>query len=300
MVFGTVRIAVAQGTLLLGGGRDPSETSLSVVLVVNFAVHCHLVFCRYSDFRLGKYWHRHRRPRPVEYSTDPEFHLRQQAKGGNDEGNSKAAGSKKKKSQVVVDETKHEEADAIEDVREEDEVAPTTAANVAKLEAQTASVLPHLLDNRPLSPVSTASSASEPPLVEQVRMNGGSSGYNSNPSTPAKTTREISERPENGVEMSSEIHSTPRSAVATVCPFSSTRFYIGLWTDDRVRFAQPSTAPDWLKRATEHLRAKYPGDEFDVVLRKTKPDKPADWRIRCHDCPMMVLSIVIQVLWTPY
>jgi len=53
---------------------------------------------------------------------------------------------------------------------------------------------------------------------------------------------------------------------------------------------QPSTAPDWLKRATEHLRAKYPGDEFDVVLRKIKPDRPADWRIRCHDCPMMVFQ----------
>lgn len=52
--------------------------------------------------------------------------------------------------------------------------------------------------------------------------------------------------------------------------------------------AQPSTAPDWLKRATENLRAKYPGDEFDVVLRRIKADKPADWRIRCHDCPMMV------------
>ena len=41
---------------------------------------------------------------------------------------------------------------------------------------------------------------------------------------------------------------------------------------------QPSTAPEWLKRATENLHAKYPGDEFDVVLRKIKPDKPADWR----------------------
>lgn len=215
----------------------------------------------------GKYWHRHRRPRPVEYSTDPEFHLRQQAKGGNDEGNSKAPVSKKKKSQVVVDESKYEEADAPEDVREEDEIAPTTVANVAKLEAQTSSALPHPLDDRPLSPVSTASSTSEPPLAEQVKMNGGSSGYNSNPSTPAKTTREIPERPENGAEPLSEPPSALRSSGAT-----------------------PSTAPEWLKRATELLRAKYPGDEFDVVLRKIKPDKPADWRIRCHDCPMMVYT----------
>jgi len=167
-----------------------------------------------------------------------------------------------------VDETKYEEVDVAEDVREEeDEVAPTTTANVAKLEAQTASVFPHPLDDRPLSPVSTASSASEPPLVEQVKMNGGSSGYNSNPSTPAKTTHEVSERSENGVETPSETHTASRSVGAT-----------------------PSTAPEWLKRATENLRAKYPGDEFDVVLRKIKPDKPADWRIRCHDCPMMVYT----------
>ena len=42
-----------------------------------------------------------------------------------------------------MDEAKYEEADAPEDPRdEEDEVALTAAANVAKLEAQTASVLP--------------------------------------------------------------------------------------------------------------------------------------------------------------
>ena len=162
-------------------------------------------------------------PGPVEYSTNPEFHLRQQAKGGNDEGNSKAPSSKKKRSQVVVDGAKYEEPDAVEDAREEEEhVAPTTAANVAKLEARTASALPHPLDNRPLSPVSAASSASEPPLVEQVKMNGGSSGFNSNLSTPAKTTCEISERPENGVETPTETHSTPCSTGMTVCTFSRT------------------------------------------------------------------------------
>ena len=226
-MFGIVQIAVAQRTLLLEGERDLLGTSLSAVLVVSLADNYHLVLCCYLQLTTGKYWHRHRRPRPVEYSTDPEFHLRQQAKGGNDEGNSKAVGSKKKKTQVVVDEAKYEEADAVEDTREEeDEVVPTTAANLAKLEAQTASVLPHPLDDRPLSPVSSASSASEPPLVEQVKMNGGSSGYNSNPSTPAKTAREVSERSENGVETPSEIHSASRSAGATVCPFSPTCFYM--------------------------------------------------------------------------
>ena len=231
MVCGIVRIAAARRILLLEEGRDLSETSPSVVLVVSFPGYYHLVL-RHSRFRPGKYWHRHRRPRPIEYSTDPEFHLRQQAKGGNDEGNSKAANSKKKKAQVIVDESKYEEADAVEEVREEeDEIAPTTVANVAKLEAQTASVLPHPLDDRPLSPVSTASSASEPLLVGRVGMNGGSAGFNSNPSTPAKTTREISERPENGAETPSETHSAPRSIGATVCPFSLTRFHAGPRTD---------------------------------------------------------------------
>ena len=94
-------------------------------------------------FCLGTYWHRHRRPRPVKYSTDPKLHLWQQTKGGNDEGNLKAVNSKKQKPQPIVDEVKYEEADAPEDPRdEEDEVALTAAANVAKLKAQTASVLP--------------------------------------------------------------------------------------------------------------------------------------------------------------
>jgi hypothetical protein len=127
---------------------------------------------------------------------------------------------------VVVEESKYEEADAPEDAREEDEVAPTTIANVAKLEAQTASVLPHPLDDRPLSPVSTASSTSEPPLAEQVKMNGGSSGYNSNPPSPAKVTREITERSENGVETPSETLSAPRGSGTTVC---SLRIYIFCW-----------------------------------------------------------------------
>ena len=115
-----------------------------------------------------------------------------------------------------MDESKYEEVDAPEDVREEDEIVPTTVANVAKLEAQTSSALPHPLDDRPLSPVSSASSTSEPPLAEQVKINGGSSGYNSNPSTPAKTTREIPERPENGVETPSEMPSAQRSSGTTV------------------------------------------------------------------------------------
>lgn len=211
----------------------------------------------------GKYWHRHRRPRPVEYSTDPEFHLRQQAKGGNEEGSSKAAVSKKKKAQVVVEELKYEEVEAPEDVREEDEVVPATVANVTKLEAQTDSVLPHPLDDRPLSPVSTASSISEPPLAEQVKINGGSSGYNSNPSTPVKANREILERSENGVDTPS----TPRTPGTTA-----------------------AAAPEWLKRETESLRARYPIDEFDVVLRKSRTENVAEWRIRCHDCPTMVYT----------
>lgn len=154
----------------------------------------------------------------MEYSTDPKFHLGQQAKGGNDEGNSKAPVSKKKKPPVVVDESKYEEADAPEDAREEDEIAPTTVANVAKLEAQTSSDLPHPLGDRPLSPVSTASSTSEPPLAEQVKINGGSSGYNSNHSTPAKTNREMPERSENGIDTPSETPSALRGSGATVRP----------------------------------------------------------------------------------
>lgn len=132
-----------------------------------------------------------------------------------------------------MDESKYEEVDAPEEAREEDEVAPTTVANVAKLEVQTASVLPHPLDDRPLSPVSTASSISETPLAEQVKINGGSTGYNSNPSTPAKSIREIGERSENGIESPSETVSVPRSSGgATVCPFLICLLLWGFWTDE--------------------------------------------------------------------
>lgn len=195
--------------------------------------------------------------------------------------------SKKKKSQAVVDEIKHEEVEVPEDVREEDEVSPTTRDNVAKLEAQT-TALSHPLDDQPLSPVSTASSTSEAPLAEQVKINGGSSGYNSNPSTPAKTTHEIPERSENGAETpSTETPSAPRTLNTAVRFLRiDLRRFIGLTAG--AGFAQPSTAPDWLKREAERLLAKYPGSMIEVVLRKLKPDKPAEWRIRCRDCPPMV------------
>lgn len=219
MVCGIVRIVVAQKILLLGEGEDLSETSLSVVLVVSCSNHRHITLCRRSQFHLGNYWQRHKRPRPVEYSTDPEFHL-----------------------------------------------TPITTANIAKLEAQTASVLPRPLDDdRPWSFVSTASSPSESSIVGLVGVDGGSDCYPSG--TP----------------------SASNSVGAAVCPFSLTQFYVGPWTDDWCIFFQPPIAPEWIKRAMEDLRAKYPGGEFDAISRKTKPEKPDDWRIRCHDCPTMVL-----------
>ncbi|KAF9793334.1 hypothetical protein BJ322DRAFT_997664 [Thelephora terrestris] len=40
----------------------------------------------------------------------------------------------------------------------------------------------------------------------------------------------------------------------------------------------------------EHLRVKYPEDKFDAVLRNVRPEKPAEWRLRCYDCPMMICT----------
>src|SRR6266576_6684182 len=40
---------------------------------------------RLTKVASGKYWHRHRRPRPVEYTPDPDFHsgLRREAELSN-------------------------------------------------------------------------------------------------------------------------------------------------------------------------------------------------------------------------
>lgn len=127
---------------------------------------------------LGKYWHRHRRPRPVQYNSDPQFHLnlRNEESGKtNNKKRGRAANS------VAVD-------GAETPSRQKSELwveVPTRPPNSA--------TIPPSEDDRPVSPVSTASSVSEAPLAQQsLKTNGATQ---STPAAPPRPSTPDSPRP---------------------------------------------------------------------------------------------------------
>lgn len=183
----------------------------------------------YARLRKGKYWHRHRRPRPVEYNSDPDFH---------------------------------------NGVKRESELAKTTAAikkkgGAAALRAQS-STLPHTPaetsepqtpsqsnrevdasarqspapaigpseDDKPLSPVSTASSASEPPLAQRIKVNGASS--HTKHATPGSPTPAPSAAP-------APVTPTPAPTKPDVSPNKPTPTPLAIV--EKTKHTEPASAP---------------------------------------------------------
>ncbi|KAG9313820.1 hypothetical protein JVU11DRAFT_6183 [Chiua virens] len=133
----------------------------------------------------GKFWHRHRRPRPVQYNPDPEYHLnlrneesgktttKKRGRGANSVTADGAETPSRQKSELCVE-------------------VPTRPPNSA--------TIPPSEDDRPVSPVSTASSVSEAPLAQQsLKTNGASQSASGAP----RPTTPDSPRPPDNVNMSS-------------------------------------------------------------------------------------------------
>jgi SWI/SNF-related matrix-associated actin-dependent regulator of chromatin subfamily B protein 1 len=116
----------------------------------------------------GKFWHRHRRPLPVEYNSDPEFHL------GIKRDQELAKTVAKKKGGAAALRAQAAAAQA------EGSVEPTTPRRGGKNDtwvevpsrSSVAPSAPVQDDERAISPISTTSSASEPPLAQRIRSNG--------------------------------------------------------------------------------------------------------------------------------
>ena len=51
-------------------------------------------------------------------------------------------------------------------------------------------------------------------------------------------------------------------------------------------------APTWLVAALRNLQAKYVSDRYEAILRKPsgQAGAPAEWRIKCLDCPGKVYT----------
>jgi len=212
----------------------------------------------------------------VEYNPDPEFHMRK---------DSESKTPAKKKAAALRAQSAAAAATPV-DVS----APPTPAKNVDVDAASRRSPSPMRdEDDRAISPVSTASSASEPPLAQKVKLNGVTHNKPGTPKVSAKgsgkpnTPREKADAPsvkddkklvtpkvkaENGRE-----GSPPASANA---PNSS--------SDASMANVVPQQVPSWLTGALQGMRGKYPDDRFEAILRRTTGNPP-DWRIRCLDCP---------------
>ncbi|KAH9918736.1 uncharacterized protein BXZ73DRAFT_52794 [Epithele typhae] len=144
----------------------------------------------------GKYWHRHRRPRPVTYNSSLEHH---QGIIRAEEQSKSAAKRKRPQASVVEKETVTADDDA-----EMDTPGPSKPKSLAETPSAGADHGDMHLD-RAVSPVSTASSTSESPLAHRVKMNGGGGPHSKSAPPPL---------PENAMELDPPPppQSPPRSA----------------------------------------------------------------------------------------
>lgn len=130
--------------------------------------------------KIGKFWHRHRRPRPVTYNADPDFHSGVKQK--ETEGTKTPAGKRKAAAALRAQST-------AADISEPQTPARSTnggSGDVGGEPSSRNSPTPANNkddDDRAISPVSTASSASEPPLAQKVKMNGNHASTK-RPTTP--------------------------------------------------------------------------------------------------------------------
>ena len=157
----------------------------------------------------GKYWHRHRRPRPVTYNSSLEYHqglLRA-------EEQQKYAAKRKRPVASVVEDVKPQVDDDVEmdtpgpSAKPKSFVAETPSAAVDSATGGDA------LD-RAISPVSTASSASESPLANRFKLNGAAHSK----SAPPATAPEPEPAPEAPRAASPPRASPPRAAPSVPPP----------------------------------------------------------------------------------
>ncbi|KAK7057551.1 hypothetical protein R3P38DRAFT_2841689 [Favolaschia claudopus] len=199
----------------------------------------------------GKYWHRYRKPRPVEYNSDYDFH----ANGAKKDAE---AGKKRKGRPPGSTNAARTPADTSEPQtpRENGEAAPV----------------------REVSPASSASTASEMPLAQRVKINHTSS----TPSLPPRrvSTPGIDAVDSNSVPPALSDPSTPAPVVST--PSASSAPPPPL-TPAVPLPPRPTEPPEWLVDAVKALQARYVDDKFEVIPKATAVEW--EWRLKCLDCP---------------
>lgn len=141
---------------------------------------------------IGKFWHRHRRPRPVVYNPDPEYHLglRTETDKSKIYPKKKGGAAARAANTPAVDQDEPTPAAAPE---------PETPSKVEPVvevprRAPSGAGRRHADNERAVSPVSSgSSSASESPLIQKMKLNGtGHAKSDSNTPIPPPTTDDTS------------------------------------------------------------------------------------------------------------
>ncbi|KAF9530513.1 hypothetical protein CPB83DRAFT_788034 [Crepidotus variabilis] len=228
----------------------------------------------------GKFWHRHRRPRPVEYNPDPAFHSgakQREADALKTPGNKKKGAAAALRAQQAAAAATPTSTVAAE-TSEPHTPAPSGKANgdIESIRKSPSDTLKDE-DDRAISPVSTASSASEAPLAKKVKINGNHSKPSSTPvpsSSNGNPSSATPSRPE-----ASRTASATEQPVATNAPSANSSSGTASATPARQH------PPQWLSTQMQLMQAKYPNDRFDVILRRVSASTTPEWRIKCLDCP---------------
>ncbi|KAL5520663.1 SNF5 [Sanghuangporus sanghuang] len=247
----------------------------------------------------GKFWHRHRRPRPVEYHTDPEYHLNLRMESDRAKASAKKRGGAAALRALNLQKEQDQAATPASATEEPSSPRPTKSdvwveikSSPRKSARQSPAVADALDLERPLSPASDVSSdASERPLARNRGHANGTASVSrpaSAVATPAKQESELPAQTE--MSTSAPPPSSPGSRPVSAAPNrdsgsaepSATPAPSG--QDTQQPRPVPIQRPQWQEDAMAEMQTRYPDDRFEIILRRTS-NLPPEWRVKCLDCP---------------
>ncbi|KAJ4489990.1 hypothetical protein J3R30DRAFT_3653479 [Lentinula aciculospora] len=125
----------------------------------------------------GRFWHRHRRPRPCTYNIDEEYHSNLTKKKG-----SAATLRAQDRSVSIPADDSSAPPTPMRDRKKERSEAPSRLSPPASRRALRE-------EDRAVSPISSSSSASEPPLSQRVKLTNGTTASPRNSPSPSRAIK---------------------------------------------------------------------------------------------------------------
>ncbi|KAF8462473.1 hypothetical protein JB92DRAFT_2838989 [Gautieria morchelliformis] len=236
------------------------------------------------------FYHRHRRPRQVEYHPEESYHLiikveAERAKAVNRRrGGAAALRAMNQEARSAPDSVMNLKSSitADQDDGDDDEDRPEMKDKPGSLHA-----VPESAMDAP-SPADSSSSE-EPPLAlgKNARASGSATSRTAPDSAQSLPRSSSVHAPSSATpspptpahaQLQQHLQSSSHTAAGTVAPSSTA-------STKPVSASRPAARnqaqrPGWLKNALDTMQTRYPDDKFDVVLRKnTEPGTPAEWRL---------------------